>query len=222
MTAEESMLSVRLGLAEDVPLRILCLGAHSDDIEIGCGGTLLRLLVEHPGSVCHWSVFSGSAVRVAEGRRSADDFLSRAAEKTIQFFDFRDSFFPTDLVAIKEAFERLKAFHPNIIFTHHRDDRHQDHRIVSDLTYNTFRNHLVVEYEILKYDNDLGQPNLFAALPQEIGARKVSTILAHFQSQHARPWFTAETFYALMRVRGVHARSESGFAEAFYCRRLTL
>jgi LmbE family N-acetylglucosaminyl deacetylase len=212
-----------LGLAlpaRDAPFRLLCLGAHADDIEIGCGGTVLRLVAEHPALSVRWVVFSGNEKRRSEAEASARFFLDGAREATIDVHGFRDGFFPTEQARIKEAFERMKAeYQPALILTHYRDDLHQDHRVVSELTYNTFRDHLVWEYEIPKYDGDLGNPNLFTPLPEETAQRKVAALLEHFPSQRGHRWFAANTFFAMLHLRGIGCNAPAGVAEAFYCRK---
>jgi LmbE family N-acetylglucosaminyl deacetylase len=202
------------------PLRLLCLGAHPDDIEIGCGGTLVRLLEERPDTIVRWIVFSGNAERRAEAEASARQFLGARAAEAVSVHDFRDGFFPAEFSALKEKFEMLaRAVRPNLILTHFRNDLHQDHRTVAELTYNTFRDHLVWEYEIPKYDGDLGNPNLFVPLDGEQCRRKVAAILDNFASQARRQWFTADTFMAMARLRGIGCNAPAGFAEAFYCRK---
>lgn len=195
---------------------ILCLGAHSDDIEIGAGATLLHLLDTSPGASVHWVVFSGEGKRAAEARRCAELF---AGEQLGSFtvHSFRDGFFPASFGDIKEEFRGLqKAVDPDLIFTHWRGDLHQDHRLIAELTGQAFRNHLTLEYEILKYDGDLGTPNLYVPVETTAADRKVGYLLEAFESQHDKHWFGEETFRALMRVRGVECRSSSGYAEAFY------
>jgi LmbE family N-acetylglucosaminyl deacetylase len=199
--------------------RILCLGAHADDIEIGAGGTLLTLAEKRPDLQVWWVVFSAPGERLAEAQGSANEFLSAVPNREIKIGSFSESYFPNEWPFIKDWFEGIKSqFDPEIVFTHYRDDRHQDHRVLSDLTWNTFRNHLVLEYEILKYDGDLGQPNLFLPLSQKTAARKVELLLRHFQSQTKKHWFTADTFEAMHRIRGVECAAS--LAEAFYCRKL--
>lgn len=217
------MLPLQLGL-QDKPLRLLCLGAHADDIEIGCGGTLLRLFAERPDTEVCWAVFSGTELRRAEAEASARDYLSALrASAAVTVHDFREGYFPAEIAAVKDEFEKLKrAFQPGLILTHYRDDLHQDHRILSELTYNTFRDHLIWEYEIPKYDGDLGNPNLFLPLEEAHCRRKVAGLLERFTSQRERVWFTADTFMAMMRLRGVGCHAPSGFAEAFYCRKAVL
>ena len=203
--------------------RILCLGAHSDDIEIGAGGTLLWLSSQIPELEIHWVVFSAPGPRADEAKRSADDFLTGVARKEVKIGSFRESYFPSEWVAIKQWFEEIKTnFEPDLVLTHYRDDRHQDHRVLSDLAWNTFRNHLILEFEILKYDGDLGRPNVFVPLSEKIGARKIELLMKHFASQSSKHWFASDTFAALHRIRGVECASPSGLAEAFYCRKLVL
>ena len=203
------------------PLRLLCLGAHPDDIEIGCGGSLLRLVAEQPGMSVRWVVFSGNERRRAEATGAALHFLAGLADPEINVLGFRDGFFPSQHAEIKDTFEQLKReYRPSLVLTHNRDDLHQDHRLVAELTYNTFRDHLVWEYEIPKYDGDLGNPNLFFPLSHDQCRHKIATLLEHFPSQRERAqWFTEDTFLALMRLRGIGCNAPSGFAEAFYCRK---
>ena len=203
--------------------RALCLGAHSDDIEIGCGGTLLKWLRDNPRLQVHWVVFCGSPERQKEARRSARHFLRNAQRPVIETLDFRESFFPVDWAGIKETFERIKRdFDPDLVFTHYRHDRHQDHRVLSDLAWNTFRNHLILEYEVIKYDGDVGQPNVFVELDAALTRKKVSALLKHFQTQGNKHWFTADTFLSMMRVRGIECASPSLYAEAFHGRKISL
>jgi LmbE family N-acetylglucosaminyl deacetylase len=204
------------------PLRVLCLGAHSDDIEIGCGGTLLKLAESAPLEV-RWVVFSGNRQRADEASRSAEAFLEKAARTKIFLESHRDGFFPSKFCEIKEYFERLKGeFAPDLIFTHFRDDRHQDHRLISDLSWNTFRNHLILEYEIPKYDGDLQSPNSYVCLNEAFCRQKVRLLMKHFGSQRSKHWFCEDLFLGLLRIRGMECASPSGFAEAFYCRKLML
>ena len=214
------MLGLNLDAPHDRPFRLLCLGAHSDDIEIGCGGTILRILEERPGTDVRWVVLGASGDRGLEARHGASLFLADSGSHDIQLRGFRDGFFPYVAGDIKEFFESLKtAWTPDLVLTHYREDRHQDHRVVSDLTWNTFRNHLVLEYEIPKYDGDLGTPNFYVQLRADIARRKISNIMESFRSQHGRGWFTEDTFYAILRLRGVECNSEHKLAEAFYSRK---
>ena len=201
--------------------RILCLGAHSDDIEIGCGGTILELLRTHRNLEFHWVVFSSGAQRDREARRSAQLFLKGAKRKSIDVLNFRNGFFPFEGTKIKEFFEDLKSrTSPDLILTHLRSDLHQDHRTINQLTWNTWRNHLILEYEIPKYDGDLGAPNFFVPFDRKIRDRKVSYLLRCFGTQRDKQWFTEDTFEGLMRIRGIEANSPGKFAEAFYSRKL--
>ena len=202
---------------------ILCLGAHADDIEIGCGGTLLRLIAEHPGVEVRWIVFSANDERRAEANASAQRFLIEAGRKQIVVHNFRDSFFPVQYEAVKGAYHDLAAAgSPDLIFTHRRDDAHQDHRVLAELTWCAFRNHLILEYEIPKYEGDLGQPNVFVPLDEATSRKKVSTIVEAFPTQQAKPWFAAETFFALMKIRGIECHAPGGYAEGFYCRKMVI
>jgi LmbE family N-acetylglucosaminyl deacetylase len=202
---------------------ILCLGAHSDDIEIGAGGTILTLLDRFPDARVRWIVFAANEQRANEARASAMVFLSAAGEAKVTVHGFRDGFFPDEFSQLKQTFESLKAeINPDLILTHARGDHHQDHRVVADLTWNTFRDHLILGYEVIKYDPDLGNPNVFVPLEPNIAERKVNAIMDHFHSQHGRRWFVAETFLAVMRIRGVHSAAPSGLAEGFYGPKLCL
>ena len=214
------MLTALLGQA-GAPLRILCLGAHCDDIEIGCGGAVLRLLEERPGSTVRWVALSSNPEREREARASATGFLAGAGQSEIVIKEFRDGYLPFHGVEVKDFFESIKKdARPDLILTHHRHDRHQDHRMIAELTWNTWRNHLIAEYEIPKYEGDLGQPNVFVALAPDVAARKVELIMKHFGTQHDKYWFRPETFAGLMAVRGVEAGAAA--AEAFHVRKLVL
>ena len=211
---------VGLFAARDKPKRILALGAHSDDIEIGCGGTILRLAAERCGLEVLWVVFSSTAERGAEARASADAFLRGIPNARVIVRDYRDRFLPYSGNEIKDEFDALKEeFSPDLIFTHYRDDRHQDHRLLSELTWNTWRDHLILEYEIPKYDGDFGSPNFFASLPMSTVDQKVDLLLKHFPSQAERRWFTADLFRAVARIRGMECNAPEGFAEGFYGRK---
>jgi LmbE family N-acetylglucosaminyl deacetylase len=178
---------------------------------------------EVPGLEICWVVFSAPGTRADEARRSADDFLLGVERKQVKIGSFRESYFPSEWPGIKDWFEEIKAkFDPDVVFTHYRKDRHQDHRVLSDLAWNTFRNHLIFEYEILKYDGDLGQPNLFIPLPEQLCSRKIELLLKRFGTQSTKHWFTGDTFEAMHRIRGVECASATGRAEAFYCRKLVL
>jgi LmbE family N-acetylglucosaminyl deacetylase len=220
------MLPLTFGTAQqhpNAPLQILCLGAHSDDIEIGCGGTLLRLLAERPGSTLHWVVFSADAEREREARASAADFGRDAERRTFWVQHFRESYFPANWAEIKEFFGEIRAaVQPDLILCHHQSDLHQDHRLIAELTWNTFRNHQIWAYEIPKYEGDLGRPNLFVPLSRSVADRKVELLLQHFASQAARSWFRADTFHGLMSIRGVECAAPEARAEGFHARKLVL
>jgi LmbE family N-acetylglucosaminyl deacetylase len=201
-------------------IKILCLGAHSDDIEIGCGGTILRLLEENPGAEVYWVVLGASGQREIEAIGSANRFLGSANRKHSVVKGFRDGFFPYVGAEIKQFFEDLKsAYFPDLILTHYRKDLHQDHRVVSDLTWNTFRNHLILEYEIVKYDGDIGNPNFFVQLSDRTCRMKIENIIDSFGSQRDKSWFTADTFFSMLRLRGIESNAAERYAEAFYCRK---
>lgn len=215
------MLRLNLGDKQQPLRRVLCLGAHCDDIEIGCGGTLLRLLDQNPRLEFYWMVFSSTAQRKREARKSAQLFLDKTATSRVIIMSFRDGYFPFQGARIKDSFERLKKlFVPDLIFTHSRDDLHQDHRLICDLTWNTFRNHLILEYEIPKYDGDLGAPNCFVGLPDSLCRQKIDYILRCFRSQKGKQWFTEDTFRATLRLRGIESNVQEKNAEGFYCRKL--
>ncbi len=204
------------------PSLILLLGAHSDDIEIGCGGAVLHLARRYPAARIVWAVFSGDVQRAREARRSAADF-TRGRAALIVTESFRDGFFPAQFEQLKTRFELLKAeVQPDLIFTHRGDDAHQDHRAISQLTWNTFRNHMILEYEIPKWDGDLGTPNIFVPVNKQDAQKKTRLLMKHFGTQRSKHWFTADTFAALMRIRGLECASPSGLAEGFYGRKLTL
>ena len=204
------------------PISILCLGAHSDDIEIGCGGTLLQFKKTYGDLRFHWVIFCAAGARGREAARAADLFTA-GSEKKVVLKEFRDGFLPYTGAAVKDFFEELKAqVNPDLIFTHWQGDAHQDHRLISELTWNTFRNHLILEYEVPKYDGDLGQPNVFVLLEAPLHEQKVTHMFEAFESQRSKPWFDRETFLGLMRIRGMESNSPSGYAEAFHTRKVIL
>jgi LmbE family N-acetylglucosaminyl deacetylase len=198
--------------------KLLLLGSHSDDIEIGCGGTILTLTETHSDLEVLWVVLSGEARRAREARESARLFLKKVGRSKVVVKSFQECYFPDQLTRIRNYFEALKNFEPDLIFTHYRRDRHQDHRIVSDLTWSTFRNHFILEYEIPKYDGDLGQPNLFFPVSDEVARRKVANICRVFKTQRKKHWFSEDTFLALLRLRGVECAAK--LAEGFYARKI--
>lgn len=204
-------------------INILLFGAHCDDIEIGCGGTILKFIDQYKINKIKWVVFASSKTRKEEAIESAYSFLKDVTIKDIEVFDYSDSILDQSKLKIKSNFESIKKeFEPDIIFTHYRDDRHQDHRLISDLTWNTFRNHFILEYEIPKYDGDLGHPNTFVLLNDEYTSEKVRLLLDHFKSQRSKHWFDEETFKSLMRVRGLESANINKYSEAFYCRKISL
>jgi LmbE family N-acetylglucosaminyl deacetylase len=203
-------------------LNLLCLGAHSDDLEIGCGGTVLELLGQRPVNVT-WVVLSGVGPREKEARASARRFLKDARRADIRVAQFRDGFFPSQHREIKEYFEQLKQIEaPDVILTHQGNDLHQDHRLVAELTWNTFRNHLILEYEIPKYDGGLGSPNVFVPVSERNCRRKVDLLMRGFATQRSKRWFTEDTFMAMLRIRGIECNAASGHAEGFYARKIVL
>lgn len=212
------LLSISLNKPE--PLRLLCLGAHCDDIEIGCGATILKLATFRRRLQVHWIVFSSGERRKREGFQSAEAFLKDVSDSRIVIHNFRDGFFPYAGSEIKENFEEIKKIvSPDLILTHYRNDLHQDHRFISELTWNTFRNHLILEYEIPKYDGDFGAPNVFVPIDEFLCRRKIDTIIEAFGSQREKHWFSRDLFSAILRLRGMESNSPSGYAEAFYCRK---
>jgi LmbE family N-acetylglucosaminyl deacetylase len=203
--------------------RIMCLGAHSDDIEFGCGGTMLKLIREHPDIEIYWIVFSGPKQRRMEAERSAEMFLDNAVKKQVIVKEFRDGFFPYTGSEIKQYFEELKqTFDPDLIFTHYRHDLHQDHRLISELTWNTYRDHFILEYEIPKYDADLGHPNFFVCLGEITCRKKVEFLYRAFESQKDKSWFDENTFWAILKLRGIESNAPEKYAEAFHCRKIVL
>lgn len=199
------------------PLRVLCLGAHADDIEIGCGGTLLRLLSESPAVEVAWHVFSAPGPRRAEALKSAQNWLRGARSTDIAVARYKESYFPNQWARIKDHMAAARrAFEPDVVFTHARCDRHQDHQVLAELTWNAFRDHTILEYEIPKYEGDLAHPNVYVALDEEVCRRKVDALMRVFPSQREKPWFTEDTFWALLRLRGIESGRRARFAEAFH------
>lgn len=217
------MLNTAIG-HDQTPLNVLCLGAHCDDIEIGCGGTLLHILANRPDVNLTWVVFASTPSRRQETETGAALFSRGARSVDLKVHDFRDGFLPTEPVRLKEVFESLKTdvANPDLIFTHYRHDLHQDHRAVSDLTWNTFRNHLILEYEIPKWDGDMGQPNLFFPISRETGESKIRFLHEAYVTQSEKAWFSKDLFWSLMRIRGMESNAPDNIAEAFYSRKLVL
>ena len=217
------MLPLLLGPAEASPARVLAIGAHPDDIEIGCAGTILKLIEEGSLSEIRWVVLSGEGERAREARRSAEALLEGLPESEVVICDFPDGFFPYEGKRIKDFFEGLKAdFSPDVVLTHQRGDLHQDHRISCELTWNTFRDHLILEYEVPKYDGDMSAPNTFVPLPERLSRRKIDHLMNHFGSQRSKRWFREDLFSGLLRLRGMECNSPSAHAEAFFCRKAVL
>jgi LmbE family N-acetylglucosaminyl deacetylase len=217
------MLNLGLGSPAQPARRILCLGAHCDDIEIGCGGTVLRLLESDNNCEVYWMVFTSTPERKREAEQAADLFLNRAKSRRIIVRDYCEGFLPYSGTAVKDEFETLKSeFAPDLILTHQRHDLHQDHRLICELTWNTFRNHLILEYEIPKYDGDFGSPNFFVNLDERLVEAKLDHLVRAFKSQDGKHWFTKDLFSSVMRLRGMEANSPTRFAEAFYCRKISL
>ncbi len=216
------MLKLDLGIGGK-RLRVLCLGAHSDDLEIGCAGTVLEWLAGYSRVEVTWVVMSATGPRREEARGSANALLRAASRKRIVLGDFRDGHLPAHFTEAKKLFEQLKLSEkPDVILTHRLEDRHQDHRQVAELTWQTWRDHLILEYEVPKYEGDLGQPNLFVPLSARAGKRKVAHLMRHFSSQRSKSWFAPRTFLGLMQLRGVECRAPSGFAEAHQLRKAVL
>ncbi len=217
------MLDLSLNLPTDREPLVLCIGAHCDDIEIGCAGTLLNLANERPESQFVWAIFSGDQARHDEACASAGALFENGNSVDLRLHDFPDGRLPYVGAPVKDAMEKLKTeVSPDLIFCHWGGDLHQDHRFLSELTWNTFRDHMILEYEIPKYDGDLGRPGVYVSLTSEIKQRKVAHILRSFPSQAGRAWFDEETFSALLRLRGMECRAQSGYAEAFYARKLSV
>ncbi|MBK3744791.1 PIG-L family deacetylase [Paraburkholderia aspalathi] len=217
------MRGLQLAREGDAPLKLLCLGAHSDDIEIGAGGTILKLIASGVPIEVAWCVFSGGGARRAEAQASASDFLHGAAASSICIANFEDSYFPLHRRAIKEWLIEQRAHrNPDIILTHMRDDAHQDHRLINELTWNIFRDHTILEYEIPKWDGDLNRTNSYVALSEPIMERKIDLLMQHFGTQRAKDWFAPETFRGLARLRGMECRATDYYAEAFIMRKFCL
>jgi len=208
---------IKFDLKTSKPLEILALGAHCDDIEIGCGGTLLKLLNENPNAIVHWVVFSSNPVREKEARSSANDYLINHNNVNIEINTFRNGFFPYVATEIKEYFEELKnKVSPDIIFSHYIKDRHQDHRTIAELTWNSFRNNLILQYEIAKYEGDLVTPNFYTELNEDLISNKLDKLMKHYETQADKHWFTKDLFMSILRLRGIECASHSGYAEGFH------
>lgn len=217
------MLDLGLNLPGGRPPRLLFIGAHSDDIEIGCGGTIIQLLERFPDAQVNWVVLSSEGNRGQEAQRAAQSLLADVREPLITIKTFRGAYFPTEAALIKDFFEELKdGPPPDLVFSHCRDELHQDHRIVGELTWNTFRDHVILEYEIPKYDGGLGSPSVFVPLSEATVSRKIELLMSAFETQYDKRWFSPDTFLGLMRLRGIECNAPDGYAEAFYSRKLVL
>ena len=220
--AQELMLDLALNLPRGKQPHLLFIGAHSDDIEIGCGGTVMELLQLYPRARVSWVVLSSEGRRDAEARNSAKLYGRGKGRFEVIVKDFRGAFFPAEFAAIKEFFEELKVLKPDVVFTHCREELHQDHRVVGELSWNTFRDHAMFEYEIPKFDGGLGSPQLFVPVSAKNVERKIALLMKVFATQRSKRWFTPETFRGLMRLRGIECNAPDGFAEAFYARKVVL
>jgi LmbE family N-acetylglucosaminyl deacetylase len=217
------MLPLQLGQPEAAAARVLAIGAHPDDIEIGCAGTILKLIEQGMVSELTWVVLSGEDGRADEARRSAEALLEGVPRSEVVVCEFPDGFFPYEGKRIKDFFERLKVnLEPHVVLTHQRGDLHQDHRLSCELTWNTFRDHLILEYEVPKYDGDMSAPNAFVPLSERLGQRKIDHLMSHFGSQRSKRWYGEDVFSSLLRLRGMECNSPSAYAEAFFCRKAVL
>lgn len=207
---------------QQVPRRILCLGAHCDDIEIGCGASIRRMALRYPHAEFKICVLTGDDTRENETRTALARVLEVSENYSVDVQRFKNGHFPYCAANVKAHIETYKAFQPDVIFTHFRHDHHQDHRTVSELTANTFRNHLVLEYEILKYDSDLANPNVFIPLTAQDVKDKIEILMESFKSQLDKQWFTPDVFESMARIRGVQCASPTGYAEAFFGNKLQI
>jgi LmbE family N-acetylglucosaminyl deacetylase len=217
------MVPLRFGRSAGSAARVLAIGAHPDDIEIGCAGTILGLIEQEAVAEVYWVVLSGEDERAVEARRSAEKLLEGVPRSEVVIGNFPDGFFPFEGNQIKDFFERLKvAVSPDLIFTHQRADLHQDHRLCCELTWNTFRDHLILEYEVPKYDGDMGAPNTFVPIGEQLAQRKIDHLMSHYGSQLVKRWFREDLFASLLRLRGMECNSPTSYAEAFFCRKAVL
>jgi len=217
------MMPITLGAADRPVRTLLMLGAHPDDIEIGAGGTILRLVAEQRPLTVHWVVFSGTGGRAEEAASSAAAFLGPLPDRKVIIHDFPDRYFPWSGAGIKDAFVELgRTVRPDLVLTHRRADEHQDHRLIAQLTWQAFRDHLILEYEVPKYEGDLGAPNVFVPLDEATAQRKVDLLMSGFPTQAYRTWFTPDTFWSLLRLRGLECNSPTRYAEGFSARKVVL
>jgi len=215
------MLSFTPGPTFERQPEVLCIGAHCDDIEIGCGGTLLALQARYPDCRIHWLVLTSIPERRHEALASVRAFVRPRARGVMLIGELEDTLLPSRLAEVKAQFAACKAqVQPSLVFTHCGGDRHQDHDLVSQVTWQTFRDHAILEYEIAKYDGDLTTPNFYLPLSKALAERKIALLLRAFESQRGKPWFRPENFEALMRLRGIECRAPDGLAEGFHCRKL--
>lgn len=170
-----------------------------------------------------WAVMSAAGERATEAGRSAKALLRRAVSLQLHMGDLPDSQFPAEFARAKQFMNDVRdSCQPDLVFTHWLDDRHQDHRLVGELTWQTWRDHLILEYDVPKFEGDLFCPNAFVPLSRSVAQRKSNHLMRYFGSQRAKYWFTSDTFMALSRLRGVACRSESGYAEGFNVRKILL
>lgn len=217
------MSNMTLGFRFPENAELLCIGAHCDDIEIGCSGSILRLMELYPDIHITWLILTGNADRQAEAKESARRLIGEEKNFELILHDFRDGYLPYNGSLVKDAFEAVKGrLEPHLIMCHWSKDRHQDHRFVSELTWSTFRNSLILEYEIPKYDGDMGRPNVFVPLSDEILEEKISNLMESYRSQVNKSWFDEETFRSLLRLRGIESGASSRYAEGFHCRKINL
>ena len=215
------MLALTLAPSSNSALDILCIGAHCDDVEIGCGGTVIVLQQRYPRCKVHMLVLTSTPARRQEAIAAAKALIKVSARGEMRICAFQDGLLPAHLPEVKAEFERMKkAINPDLVLTHHGLDRHQDHSLVSHITWQTFRDHMIWEYEIPKFDGDLVTPNMYVPLSSALAQRKIDLVIRAFPSQHAKPWFKAENLDAVMRLRGLEIRAASGYAEGFHCRKL--
>jgi len=215
------LLALKLLPSAGKALDILCIGAHCDDIEIGCGATILSLQAQNPRCRFHWFILTSTPQRRIEAMEAVEALVEAPARGEIRILALRDGFLPAHVAEVKDEFEQVKrSTNVDLILTHHGQDRHQDHELASRVTWQTFRDHMIWEYEIPKYDGDLLTPNLYVPLPSERVARKLEVITRAFRSQQTKSWFKRENLEALMRLRGLESRAPSGYSEAFHCRKL--
>lgn len=213
---------LRITPPTDRALRVVALGAHADDIEIGAGGLIQRLVADTPSLSIRWLVASATPERRREAEKASSRLVGSVSDCTLDIGDLRDGFLPFLGPAPKEWLIRHAGFEPDIVICPRGEDLHQDHRLVGQLAWQVFRSSLIFEYEIPKYEGDLGRPNVYVVLDRATAERKVATILEAFPSQRSRRWFEPETFWALLRLRGIEAASPTGFAEAFHASKIVL